>query len=90
MARWLGWPTRPYIITLRAWLSSGGKIKTIQALKRKHGDIEQYSQKFNLEIHRISKKEEGNVCQIILELAEVIDADIWKEEVDICHFLYSM
>ena len=26
MARWLGWPTRPYIISLYAWLSSGGKI----------------------------------------------------------------
>ena len=63
--------------------------KTIQALKEKLDDIERHSRKFNLEIHGIPEKEEENICQIILELAEVIDADIRAEVVDICHRLYK-
>ena len=34
MARWLGWPTRPYIITLCARLSSGGKIVKLKCFNR--------------------------------------------------------
>ena len=34
MSRWLGWPTRPDIITLCVRLSSGGKIYTILDCER--------------------------------------------------------
>ena len=60
-----------------------------QALGENLDDIEQYSRKFNLEIHGFPEKEEENICQIILELAEVINADIREEDVDICRRVYK-
>ena len=63
--------------------------KTIHDLEEKYDDIEQYSRKFNLEIHGIPERKEGDIAQIILDLAEAIDADVREEDIDICHRLYK-
>ena len=63
--------------------------KTIHDLEEKYDDIEQYSRKFNLEIHGIPERKEEDITQIILDLAEAIDADVWEEDIDICHRLYK-
>ena len=63
--------------------------KTIHDLEEKYDDIEQYSRKFNLEIHGIPERKEEDITQIILDLAEAIDADVREEDIDICHRLYK-
>ena len=63
--------------------------KTIHNLEEKYDDIKQYSRIFNLEIHRIPERKEEDITQIILDLAEVIDADVREEDIDICHRLYK-
>ena len=63
--------------------------KTIHDLEEKYDDIEQYSRKFNLEIHGIPERKEEDIAQIILDLAEAIDADVREEDIDICHRLYK-
>ena len=63
--------------------------KIIHDLEEKYDDIEQYSRKFNLEIHGIPERKEEDVTQIILDLAEAIDADVREEDIDICHRLYK-
>ena len=72
-------------------LESREKIadKIIHDLEEKYDDIEQYSRKFNLEIHGIPERKEEDVTQIILDLAEAIDADVREEDIDICHRLYK-
>ena len=49
--------------------------KKLQDLEEKCDDIEQYSRKFNLEIHGIPEEEDEDVGQIILQVATKIDAD---------------
>ena len=63
--------------------------KTIHDLEDKYDDIEQYSRKFNLEIHGIPERKEEDITQIILDLAETIDAGVREEDIDICHRLYK-
>ena len=63
--------------------------KIIHELEEKYDDIEQYLRKFNLEIHGIPERKEEEVTQIILDLAEAIDADVREEDIDICHRLYK-
>ena len=63
--------------------------KTIHDLEEKYDDIEQYSRKFNLEIHGIPERKEEDITQIILDLADTIDADVREEDIDICHRLYK-
>ena len=63
--------------------------KIIHDLEEKYDDIEQYSRKFDLEIHGIPERKEEDVTQIILDLAEAIDADVREEDIDICHRLYK-
>ena len=63
--------------------------KTIHDLEEKYDDIEQYSRKFNLEIHGIPERKEEDITQIILDLAEAIDADVREEDIDICHRVYK-
>ena len=63
--------------------------KTIHDLEEKYDDIEQYSRKFNLEILGIPERKEEDITQIILDLAEAIDADVREEDIDICHRLYK-
>ena len=57
--------------------------KTIHDLEEKYDDIELYSRKFNLEIHGIPERKEKDITQIILDLAETIDADVREEDIDI-------
>ncbi len=57
--------------------------------EEKYDDIERYSRKFNLEIHGIPERKEEDICQIILELAEVINADVWGDDTEICNRLYK-
>ena len=63
--------------------------KTIHDLEEKYDDIEQYSRKFNLEIHGIPERKEEDITQIIFDLADTIDADVREEDIDICHCLYK-
>ena len=63
--------------------------RTIHDLEEKYDDIEQYSRKFNLEIHGIPERKEEDIVQIILDLAKTIDADVREEDIDICHHLYK-
>ena len=63
--------------------------KTIHGLQEKYDDIEQYSCKCNLEIHGIPERKEEDITQIILDLAEMIDADVREEHINICHCLYK-
>ena len=61
--------------------------KKLQDLEEKCDDIEQYSRKFNLEIHGITEEENEDVGQIIFQVATKIDADVREEDIDICHRL---
>ena len=63
--------------------------KTIHDLEEKYDNIEQYSRKFNLEIHGIPERKEEDNTQIILDLATTIDADVREEDIDICHRLHK-
>ena len=63
--------------------------KTIHDLEEKYDAIEQYSRKFNLEIHGIPERKEEDITQIILHLAETTDAHVREEDIDICYRLYK-
>jgi len=63
--------------------------RTIHDLEEKYDDIEQYSRKFNLEIHGIPERKEEDIVQMILDLAKTTDADVREEDIDICHRLYK-
>ena len=62
--------------------------KTIQAREDKYDDIEQYSHKFNLDIHGLPERKEEGICRTILDLADMIDTDIQEEDIDICNRLF--
>ncbi|XP_078343631.1 uncharacterized protein LOC144629287 [Oculina patagonica] len=63
--------------------------KKVAELEAKYDDIEQYSRKFNLEIHGIPEQEDEDILNTVLDLAEVLKVELQEEDIDICHRLYK-
>ena len=50
-----------------------------------HDNLEQYSRKFNLEIHGIPEQESENAERIVLDLAKCLHVNLEPEDIDIAH-----
>ena len=50
-----------------------------------HDNLEQYSRKFNLEIHGIPEQESENAEEIVLDLAKCLHINLEPEDIDIAH-----
>ena len=50
-----------------------------------HDNLEQYSKKFNLEIHGIPEQESKNAERIVLDLAKCLHVNLEPEDIDIAH-----
>ena len=48
-------------------------------------DLEQYTRKHNLEIHGIAELEGENVCEQVVKLGNLLNVNIHRSEIDICH-----
>ena len=48
-------------------------------------DLEQYTRKYNLEIHGIAESPDENVAEKIIKLANVVNVHITNNDIDICH-----
>ena len=52
-------------------------------------DLEQYTRKHNLEIHGITEFEVENVCDHVVNLGNLLNVNIHRSEIDICHRMAS-
>ena len=52
-----------------------------------HDDLEQYTRKFNLEIHGIPEKIDEDPEDIVLDLAKLMEIDLTYDDIDITHRL---
>ena len=50
-----------------------------------HDDLEQYTRKFNLEIHGIPEKKDEDPEDIVLDLAKLMEIDLTYDDIDITH-----
>ena len=48
-------------------------------------ELEQYTRKYNLEIHGIPEVEEENLCEQVVKLGNLLNVNIQRSEIDICH-----
>ena len=51
--------------------------------------LEQYTRKHNLEIHGILEKEGENVTDLIINLGNILNVKIGRNDIDICHRMLS-
>lgn len=68
------------------------KIKLMQSrienFESEQDELQQYQRKYNLEIHGIPEKEDEDVEELIVKLAEKLDVNITNSDIDIAHRLY--
>ena len=51
----------------------------------RHDDLEQYTRKFNLVIHRISEREHGDSVENVIELRKLLDVNLMHSNISIVH-----
>ena len=61
--------------------------KKLDEIFIQHDDLEQYTRKFNLEIHGIPETDDEEPEDIILGLAKLMEIDLTYEDIDITHRL---
>ena len=71
---------------LRTSIEQGNNLeKKLKGTITMHDNLEQYSRKFNLEIHGIHEQESENVERIVLDLAKCLHVNLEPEDIDIAH-----
>ena len=61
--------------------------KKLGEIFMQHDDLEQYTRKFNLEIHGIPETNDEEPEDIVLNLAKLMEIDLTYEDIDITHRL---
>ena len=61
--------------------------KKLNEIFMQHDDLEQYTRKFNLEIHGIPETDDEVPEDIVLDLAKLMELDLTYEDIDITHRL---
>ena len=59
----------------------------VRNLKFDHDTLEQYTRKFNVEVHGIPECEGENLADIIIKIGQKISVDITSQDIDIVHRL---
>ncbi|XP_078356598.1 uncharacterized protein LOC144641468 [Oculina patagonica] len=62
--------------------------KRVRNLEVDHDALEQYTRKFNVEVHGIPEHEGENLSDIIIQIGQKISVDITHQDIDIVHRLY--
>ena len=71
---------------LRTSIEQGNNLeKKLKDAITMHDNLEQYSRKFNLEIHGIPEQESENAEEIVLDLAKSLHVNLEPEDIDIAH-----
>ena len=61
--------------------------KKLDGIFMQHDDLEQYTRKFNLELHGIPETVDKDPKDIVLDLAKLMEIDLTYEDIDIAHRL---
>ena len=61
----------------------------MQTLEYEHDALEQYTRKFNIEIHGIPEYEGENLQDIVIKTGQRMSVDVITEDIDIVHRLYQ-
>ena len=61
--------------------------KKLGEIFMQHDDLEQYTRKFNLEIHGIPEKKDEDPEDIVLDLTKLVEIDVTYHDIDITHRL---
>ena len=61
--------------------------KKLGEIFMQHDDLEQYTRKFNLEIHGIPEKSDEQPEEVVLGLAKLMEIDLTYDDIDITHRL---
>ena len=61
--------------------------KKLGQIFMQHDDLEQYTRKFNLEIHGIPEKSDEQPEEVVLGLAKLMEIDLTYDDIDITHRL---
>ena len=62
--------------------------KRVQTLEYDHDSLEQYTRKFNVEIHGIPEREGENLQDIVIKTGQKMSVDVTIQDIDIVHRLY--
>ena len=62
-------------------------VQRVGELEVEEDDLEQYTRKFNLEIHEIPEREEEDNVENIIKLGQLSGVNISRDDVDIVHRL---
>ena len=62
--------------------------RQVENLEFDHDTLEQYTRKFNVEVHGIPECEGENLREIITKVGQKISVDISDDDIDIVHRLY--
>ena len=62
--------------------------KRVETLEFDHDSLEQYTRKFNVEVHGIPECEGENLSDIIIKVGQKASVDIAHQDIDIVHRLY--
>ena len=62
--------------------------KRVQALEYEHNALEQYTRKFNAEIHSVLEHEGENLQDIVMKIGLKMSVDVTTQDIDIVHRLF--
>ena len=62
--------------------------KRVQALEYEHDALEQYTRKFNAEIHSVLEHEGENLQDIVMKIGLKMSVDVTTQDIDIVHRLF--
>ena len=62
--------------------------RRVQALEYKHNALEQYTRKFNVEIHGVPEYEGENLQDIVMKIGLKMSVDVTTQDIDIVHRLF--
>ena len=62
--------------------------RRVQALEYEHDALEQYTRKFNVEIHGVPEYEGENLQDIVMKIGLKMSVDVTTQDIDIVHRLF--
>lgn len=62
--------------------------RRVQALEYEHNALEQYTRKFNAEIHSVLEHEGENLQDIVMKIGLKMSVDVTTQDIDIVHRLF--
>ena len=63
--------------------------ESVKQVSNAADDLEQYTRKYNLEFHGISEEKEEDIEEHIVKLGSILNVNINKSDIDICHRMKS-